>query len=645
MKGKLAGQALSLVFLLLIVAAAPASGKVITVDCNGHEDFSTISEAVSYALDGDKIVVYPGSYEDNVKVAKSLNIAAKHEYSKYLALKDTTIIRESKNDSVFHVTADGVRISGFLLIVNVNQNAGIFLEGASNCTITDNTISAYGSDVNCITLENSSHNFIAYNNLDPESIEENPYTSESSTLLLNSTHNLLHKNRNIKNNVILYRSSHNKITNSENYKSYIHLDYSDNNTLKENLVRRSKWDGIWLTRSNNNTLTGNTVRSNNLEPVGPLDPEEQTPVNLAGIQLSHSKMNILRNNSALSNWQDGIGLAHSDRNELYNNTMEGNSGLGLVMHNSRENTVESNSFKGSEKKAIGIELEGIRENKISNNTVSNFKYGVIFEEPVNPFDKSLVENNYFSDNGKDLEVVPLDLALTLLLAGLLGGAFAYRVKGKESTPKIIKLSLVLISGFFFSFILGFLLDYSYSGTSQMIMFKMTLMFLASMALFGTLFFMSATKGVLEKWYFGIPLNVNLILIILFFIIPHFLADMETPASLKALLPIITGSTVPLSLLLLLTFPAVLRKKTKRTIFSLTLLSLTLLSALTFICMIYAEVHFLLHADYYTLSVITAIIWAVLIPLTGICYWAIALNSDVISEFSERLEQQEQKEIG
>ncbi|MCQ1535369.1 hypothetical protein FTO70_06630 [Methanosarcina sp. KYL-1] len=640
MNGIMAGMAFVLVFLLLVVLAAPASGKVITVDFGGNGDFSTISEAVSYALDGDKVVVYPGTYEDNVRVTKSLNIAAKNEYSKYLALEDAAIIRESKNDPLFHVTADEVRLSGFVLIVSSSENTGIFLEGANNCTITDNTISAYGSDVNCINLENSSYNLIAYNNLDPESIEENPDTSESSTLLLNSTHNLLHENRNIKNNVILYRSSHNTITNSENYKSYIHLDLSDNNTLKENLVQRSKWNGIWLTRSNNNTLIGNSVKSGSLEPIGPLDPEEKTPGNLAGIQLSHSNNNVLRDNSVLSNWQDGIGLAHSDRNELYNNMVEYNFGLGIVIHDSRGNTVEGNSLKGAEKTGAGIDLENLQENKISNNTISNFKYGVLFEKPANPFDKSLAENNYFSDNRKDLKVIPLDLALALLLAGLLGGAFAYRIYGRKLSPQRIKMLLVLISGFFFSYLTGLLLDYWHSGCELVIFSITTVIFLAFTSIIGISLFISATKDVMKKWYFEIPLVVSLIVIVLSVLSPYFLPDISHPSyALRLLAAIIPGMTVPFSLLFFFMFPADIRKKMNKVISVL-----TILTVFTLICSLFSGVHLLLYSDENIFTVGLGIIWLLLMPLTGICYWAAALNSGVISEFSRELEQQGQ-EIG
>ena len=57
-----------IVFCLVFIISSPvtASAREITVDDNSGADFVSIQEAVNNSVPGDKIIVRPGTYTENV---------------------------------------------------------------------------------------------------------------------------------------------------------------------------------------------------------------------------------------------------------------------------------------------------------------------------------------------------------------------------------------------------------------------------------------------------------------------------------------------------------------------------------------------------------------------------------------------------
>ncbi|MEL4304260.1 NosD domain-containing protein, partial [Methanococcoides sp. LMO-2] len=114
----------------------------------------SIQDAVDGATNGDTIVVYPGTYNENVNVYRQVNITS----SGGAALTNVTAV--SNSDHVFVVTADGVTINGFNVTGASIGSSGISLDRVQGCIISNNNINfnKYG-----IYLDNSSNNLI-YNN-------------------------------------------------------------------------------------------------------------------------------------------------------------------------------------------------------------------------------------------------------------------------------------------------------------------------------------------------------------------------------------------------------------------------------------------------------------------------------------------------
>jgi len=170
-------------------------------------NFTSIQDAVDAASPGDTIIVYPGTYTENVDVNKD-HLTIKSEGG-----AETTIVQAAdSNDHVFEVTADYVNISGFTVKGAGYLKIGIYLYSVNHCDISDNNVSS-----NCF-------------------------------------------------GIILDYSSNNTITNSKasnNGGAGIYLQHSSNDNIISNINTSSNNEvGIVVESSSNNNLTGNNVSNN-----------------------------------------------------------------------------------------------------------------------------------------------------------------------------------------------------------------------------------------------------------------------------------------------------------------------------------------------------------------------------------------------
>jgi len=120
-------------------------------------DFTMIQDAVDAASSGDTIIVYPGTYTENVDVNKDyLTIQSEN------GAEATIVLAANSDDHVFEVTADYVNISGFMVTGAMVHwpSSGIYLGSVSYCDISQNIIL---DNSNGISLEQSSNNTVANN--------------------------------------------------------------------------------------------------------------------------------------------------------------------------------------------------------------------------------------------------------------------------------------------------------------------------------------------------------------------------------------------------------------------------------------------------------------------------------------------------
>jgi len=278
---------IGLILLFFIAATGTTTASTLTVDISGSGDYTSIQAAVKNATNGDTIVVYPGTYTENVYVNKELTIMSQS------GNPEDTIVEATYN-YVIRVDADNVTISGF----NVTGSPrGISLYRVENC-IVDNNIASNSNEG--IVLEHSSNNSLTNNTA---------------------------KNHRY-NGIMLYSSSSNTLTSNTAEKNSIgiRLYPSSNNVLINNTASNNKNCGIVLdSPSNNNTLTSNTASNNdNCGVVGSCSNSTLTSNVVSnnknsGISLSSSSNNTLFSNTISNNGYVGIGLPSSSNNLIYDN--------------------------------------------------------------------------------------------------------------------------------------------------------------------------------------------------------------------------------------------------------------------------------------------------------------------------------------
>lgn len=177
--------------------------------CNNRtqKGFNTIQEAINSATtqNGDTIVLKTGTYTENIVINKKITLKSSDGANVILRAADSS-------NSVITVTSSG---SGStienLIIEGSTALYGICLNGASNCTIYNNS---FLNNTEGICLEDSENNTIQTN-----------YINNS-------------------------------------FANGVGLSNSLNNLITENTITNSSWTGIYLLSSNNNTIQKNTVNSN-----------------------------------------------------------------------------------------------------------------------------------------------------------------------------------------------------------------------------------------------------------------------------------------------------------------------------------------------------------------------------------------------
>ena len=92
-----------------------------------------IQDAVDSASSGDTIYVHAGTYVENIKVNKTLNFVGD-------GADEVTVKALNTEDHKFHLTADGITITGFTVTDSyLCQYGGICLQGVNNCKIFNNS--------------------------------------------------------------------------------------------------------------------------------------------------------------------------------------------------------------------------------------------------------------------------------------------------------------------------------------------------------------------------------------------------------------------------------------------------------------------------------------------------------------------------
>ena len=146
----------ALLILLALVMQSPKSRpKTIVVP----DDYPTIQADIGNAVEGNTILVKPGTYSENLVVDKGVTIKSQ------MGAENTTVCTPNplSQRHIFEVTVDNVTISGFTLTRTESYGgAGIHLSEAHFCNISNNV--CYNNSPG-VYLNNSSSNLIINNDI------------------------------------------------------------------------------------------------------------------------------------------------------------------------------------------------------------------------------------------------------------------------------------------------------------------------------------------------------------------------------------------------------------------------------------------------------------------------------------------------
>jgi len=375
-------------------------------------DFTRIQEAVNAASSGDTIIVYPGTYIENINVNKDpLTIQSES------GAEVTTVQAANPDDHVFEITANYVNVRGFI-VSGATEGAGINLDHADYCNISDNSVlnNFWG-----IQLHYSNNNNLTNNSVNSNSCFGIDLISSSSNSLTSNS-----ANSNSLYGIYLYWSSNNALTNNvanSNGESGIYLYYSGHNNLANNTMSGNKYNftiyAHYLTDFINNVDTSNKVDG---KPVYYWidESERQIPTdagfvaivncrditvrdltlanNYYGVLVAYSEDSKLENVNT-SNNNDGIYLCFSSNNSLTNNTARDNYN-GIYLFYSDTNTLTTN-IASSNTGEYGIALICSSGNNLTNNIASwNQGYGIYLQSSSN--NNSLTNNHAHSNTGSSI---------------------------------------------------------------------------------------------------------------------------------------------------------------------------------------------------------------------------------------------------
>ena len=327
-----------------------ADGNILYVGGSGEGNYSSITDAVFAAEDGDTIFVYNGTYEESVYISKRITIIGENA--------ENTIIEAGIYGFGINVSCDGVTIKNFGIKNASWDKAGIILYECNDCTIQNCRI--YGNDGNAIELKNANGNVI--------------------------------KNCKIYENMAgieLRESNQNEILDCEIYKNGVAVEVGagSKNVLHECIISNNSWGGVAITGAMHNKIydcsfdgngimiSGSTLEdfiqdiSNNSIDGKPIVYIKNESFVLNGtygeiIAVGCNGFNI--KNCSIVGRDVAIEIAYCSNGVIKNCSIHGY--YGLLAYNSTGNIIEGNEIVGSNES--GIELRGCNGNVIRKNRIT-----------------------------------------------------------------------------------------------------------------------------------------------------------------------------------------------------------------------------------------------------------------------------------
>ncbi|MCJ7570863.1 MAG: right-handed parallel beta-helix repeat-containing protein [Candidatus Thermoplasmatota archaeon] len=345
----------------------------------------SIQDAIDAANLGDTVFVYNGTYYENIKINKKINLIGED--------RESTIISGNKKDNVIQVTDSWINISNFTIQnsgansagININDNHKIFNVSIINDKITDNGIGILLKNCTNITLEN--------NNIEDNNIGIHLNASSKNTIYLNQ---FFYNKNGIELNYCFQNTIDNNWIN-RNWENGIVIKNSIQNTINSNHIFYTMEIDIFLIKSSNNNISDNIFEICNQAAI---DLNDDSNMNLildnyfyngnVGIYQKNCSYNKIRDNN-FNEFKRPIRQWNSDYNEIKNNSFTNisiePSNQPLCFYNSNYNTIMNNYIKNYN--GYGLFLGKSENNFIYKNNISS-AYGISLDYQSND---NIITNN------------------------------------------------------------------------------------------------------------------------------------------------------------------------------------------------------------------------------------------------------------
>ena len=332
------------------------------------DHFDKIQDAINNASDGDRIIVYRGTYNEKLTINNKIDLFGES--------RDIVIINGVGSGDVVTINVPYVNISHFA-IKNSGSNEGnaVVKINTDNSIITDNII----SDGKIGIFVNNGNNNLIYDNIIENNDDDGIQLKQSDNNDI--TYNTLTDNSN---GIFFYSSSGNTIENNviqDNNDNGVFLNQtSSDNTIMYNNISGNTRNGIYLHDHCDYTkkISGNQIYSNGD----------------SGIRIENSSFTFeISNNIIVSSTNYGIMIVGSS-NKVQLNIVELNKKHGIFLFADDNNTISDNTINGNT--YDGIRLYNSTDDTICRNKIyDNSGYGVYMDFFTT---SNMVYNNLFYDN-------------------------------------------------------------------------------------------------------------------------------------------------------------------------------------------------------------------------------------------------------
>ncbi|WP_340401922.1 NosD domain-containing protein [Paenibacillus sp. FSL H8-0079] len=373
-----------LVFLIgmMIVLLSFPYGTATAV--SGERDLIPLQPMIDRSAPGEVIVLASGRYSGPVTIDKNITIQG----------DPTVIVVNEETTSTITIQSDGVKLSGFTIEHNANeQTAAIQVEG-KNSEITDLHIQTQGYGM---IIRNSSHATIQRNNVTWVGSDSATSSQKGNGIdLYNSHDSYIEANEitGMRDGIYLENSRKSIVQNNRllHTRYGIHCMYIDGSSVMDN-TGEENMTGAMIMGVKNTVISGNSFRkqSTNVHSQGILLYDvHQSSVhnnvvegNRVGMNIAESSGNEIRGNAVLRNFV-GIQLVLAEANEFTRNRMVSNVIEASALDSPNNVLMENywDSFQGLDLNGDGISEVSYAINPFYEQLVSrNSAYQLFFQSP------------------------------------------------------------------------------------------------------------------------------------------------------------------------------------------------------------------------------------------------------------------------